>query len=153
VDRESDQFLAPEDAVIYDVNGIYYGDCSHTAGDSKLYFWRPGFYYVYSNLYHQEACQFTTFLNGVPVPGTTKGSPTGASQNSSAGIIQIKTTDFITPTSASPSGFAAAIEIVNHTSFVPIVTLNGLGGSGSASPQITATVTVILILDTSVISL
>ena len=89
-------------------------------------------------------------MNNILVPYTTIGSPTGASQDTSAYIFEIKVSDFITPCSLSSSGFAAAIQVRNHTSFVPIVKLNGLGGSGSVSPQITATLTAFLLFDTSV---
>lgn len=88
-------------------------------------------------------------MNGVVIPGTTHGSPTGSSQNSSASIIEIKPTDFTSVCVQSPSGFAAAIEVVNHTSFIPVISLNGLNGSGSASPQVTANVTIFLLMDTS----
>jgi hypothetical protein len=148
-DSSMDQFLVAEQAVMFESTAIFKGDCYHTPGDTKMYFWRPGFYHIFRNLYHQEACQFALFMNGVPVPGTTHGSPTGASQNSSVSIIEITPADFTTPVSQSPSGFAAALEIVNHTSYVPVVTLNGLTGSGSASPQVTANVTIFLLMDTS----
>jgi len=41
----------------------------------------------------------------------------------------------VSPTGLSPSGFAAKIQLVNHTSYVPFVTLDGTTGSGSAIPQ------------------
>jgi hypothetical protein len=148
-DSSMDQFLVAEQAVMFESTAIFRGDCYHTATDTKMYFWRPGFYHIYRNLYHQEACQFALFMNGVPVPGTTHGSPTGSSQNSSASIIEITPADFTTALSQSPSGFAAALEIVNHTSFIPVISLNGLNGSGSSSPQVTANVTIFLLMDTS----
>jgi hypothetical protein len=89
-------------------------------------------------------------MNGIPIPNTTIGSPTGSAQNTSTYIFKILASDFITATNLAPSGFAAKIEIVNHTSFVPIVLLNGITGSGSVFPQITATVTAFLLLDLSV---
>jgi hypothetical protein len=115
-----------------------------------IYFWRPGFYHFFTNLYHQEPCQFSLFKNGILLSNTTIGSPTGSSQNTSTYIFEIKVSDFTTPTSLSPSGFACNINVVNHTSYVPIVLLNGLAGSGSSVPQITATVTAFLLLDMSI---
>ena len=79
-------------------------------------------------------------MNGSPVPGTIVGSPTGAAQNSSSVIVFISPADILAyPTSLSPTGTAAALEFVNHTSFAPVITLNGQSGSGSATPQIVAT--------------
>lgn len=49
----------------------------------------------------------------------------------------------IEPTSLSPSGFAAAIEVVNHTSYNPIIKLNNPGGS--APNDLTASINVILL--------
>jgi hypothetical protein len=142
VDRETDQVLLAEESVIWDSNPVVYGNAGVTLGESELYIWESGYYHVYYNLYHQEACQFTIFKNNVVLPGTTIGSPTGSSQNSSAVIFQLTDADFISPTDLSPTGFAAKLQVVNHISYIPLVTLNGLTGSGSASPQITATVTI-----------
>jgi hypothetical protein len=149
LDRETDQFLKQEESVLWDKNAIIYGDCGHISGQDGWYVWRPGFYHVYYNLYHQEPCQFTLFKNGLPLPGSTTGSPTGASQNSSALIIEVTSADFITPFSGAPGGVAAEFKLTNHTSFVPLVLLNGLSGSGSATPQITATMTMFLLTDTT----
>jgi hypothetical protein len=126
-----------------------YGDCGHILGQDGWYLWRAGFYHIYYNLYHQEPCQFTLFKNGLPLAGTTTGSPTAATQNSSALIIEITPADFITPFSGAPGGVAAEFKLTNHTSFVPAVLLNGLSGSGSATPQITATMTMFLLADTT----
>jgi hypothetical protein len=134
---------------VWDKNAILYGDCGHILGQDGWYIWRPGFYHVYYNLYHQEPCQFTLFKNGLVLPGTTTGSPTGATQNSSALIIEITSADFITLFSGAPGGVAAEFKLTNHTSFVPVVLLNGLSGSGSATPQITATMTMFLLVDTT----
>ena len=133
---------------MWDKNAILYGDCGHVIGQDGWYIWRPGYYHVYYNLYHQEPCQFTLFKNGLPLAGTTTGSPTGSSQNSSALIIEITPADFTSTFSGAPGGVAAQFKLTNHTSFVPVVLLNGLSGSGSASPQITATMTMFLLADT-----
>jgi hypothetical protein len=149
VDRETDQLLAAEEAVIFDKNAVSYGDCGFTINTSDIWVWRSGYYHLYFNLYHQEACQFTVFKNGAVVPGSTVGSPTGSSQNANAIILKLSASDFTESTSfPAPGGLAARLQIVNHTSFVPFVTLNGLGGSGSATPQVTATVTLFLLQET-----
>jgi len=142
-----DQFIPTEAPVFFNNTNSQSGKCKHIIGDSNLYFWQAGYYHIYTNLYHQEACQFSLFLNGVVVTGSTIGSPTGASQNSTSLIIAVNPGDISTPvsTSISPTGFAAVFELKNHTSFVPVITLNGIGGSGSALPQVTATITLFLL--------
>jgi hypothetical protein len=136
------QALNQEDAVSFDPNAIQYGSIAHQPNTPNIYIWSPGYYHVYFNVYHLEACQFTSFINGVPVPGTTTGSPSGSSQNSTTYILYISPSDVLgSPTVLSPTGFAAKLNLVNHTSFVPVVHLDLAAGSGSASPQITATLT------------
>jgi hypothetical protein len=137
--------MAPEDTVIFDQQNATVGSCAHALNTDQVFFWQPGWYYIYTNVYHQEACQFTIFMNGAVVAGSTIGSPTGSSQNSTGLMMYIDATDLTTPTLLSPLGFAAAITLVNHTSFVPIITLNGLTGSGSATPQVVATLTMLLL--------
>ena len=51
----------------------------------------------------------------------------------------------VTPCDISPTGFAALIQLRNHTSYVPFVTLDGVEGSGSASPQMVANITLQMI--------
>lgn len=68
------------------------------------------------------------------------GSPAGSSQNSASIIIYLSPADvLVNSTILSPTGSAAIINFRNHTSHSPLVLLNGLAGSGSATPQITAT--------------
>jgi hypothetical protein len=49
------------------------------------------------------------------------------------------------PTSLSPSGFGCKIRLVNHTSFVPFLTIDGVSGAGSATPDATAVMSIILL--------
>jgi len=149
VDRETDQEINLEEAVIWNANQVTYGGAGHNSGESQLYIWNTGYYHVYYNLYHQEPCQFSMFKNGSVIPSTTTGSPTGSSQISGTSIILLTEADFTTPTTLSPSGFAASLEVVNHTSYAPVIHLNGLTGSGSATPQTVATVTVFKLAEVS----
>jgi hypothetical protein len=137
------QSLNQEDSVSFDQDTIQYGSIAHQANSPNIFIWSSGYYHVYFNVYHLEACQFTSFMNGVPVVGTTTGSPSGSSQNSTTYILYVSPSDVLgTPTLLSPTGFAAKLNLVNHTSFVPVVHLDLAAGSGSASPQITATITI-----------
>jgi hypothetical protein len=143
VDRTTDQTLLAEDNVIFDTIAVKQGDCDAIINSSELLFWSAGYYHIYFNIYHQEPCQFTIFLNDNPIPGTTVGSPTGAAQNSSTVIVYISPLDlFYYPTNLSPSGFSAKIQFRNHTSFAPSITLNGQSGSGSVPNQVVATVSI-----------
>jgi hypothetical protein len=108
-----------------------------------MYIWSPGHYVVSFQIYHQEPCQFAVFINGVLLPATTVGSPTGSSVCVLQHIITLTDADVaVTPVPAgvaSPTGFAAQLSVVNHTSFVPLLTLDGQTGSGSSVPQVVAT--------------
>ena len=55
--------------------------------------------------------------------GDVIGSPAGSSQNSSALIFSITAADLIEPYSGAPGGFAARLEVRNHPSFIPTVTV------------------------------
>jgi hypothetical protein len=45
----------------------------------------------------------------------------------------------------SPSGFACKLQLRNHTSYAPVVSLDGTSGSGSAEPDVNCSLTVILL--------
>ena len=142
-----DQFLSAEQSVAFDSENALVGNCYHAVGDIYVYIYKAGYYHIYTNLYHQESCQFSLFMNGNIITGSTIGSPTGSSQNSTGLIVKIEPSDLITPLPVSPFTPSAQIDVRNHTSFIPVVTLNGLSGSGSASPQITATLVIFLLKD------
>ncbi len=134
------QILAKEQAVSFDFNNALVGPIAHVPGSTDIFIWQPGFYRFYTNLYHIEPCQFSIIKNGlVVVPGSIIGSPSGSTQSSTELIYEFKECDFTVSTPLSPTCLAALIQVVNHTSFVDTVELNGSGGSGSATPQVTAT--------------
>ena len=138
--------LLVEENVNFDKNGEIVGSCGHVPNTTDVWIWEPGYYYIYTNIYHLEACQFSLFKNNIfLINGTTIGSPTGSSQNSTSVIIRIDPSDLTEPTSLSPSGFAALIQLRNHSSFITTITLNGHGGSGYAIDQINAVLTIILL--------
>jgi len=145
-DRATTQVLAVEDNVIFDEpNPIVYGGCGIDAS-YNIWFWQAGYYKLYFNLCHREACQFSLFLNNSLVSGTITGSPTGSSQNSAMCIFIVDLSAVaLTPCDISPTGFAALVQLRNHSSYVPFVTLDGVEGSGSATPQMVANITLDLI--------
>ena len=142
-----EQLVATENNVVFDHNKVVVGSCSHIAGSTDSFFWKPGYYHIFTNLFHIEPCQFSLFLNNNLVSGTVIGSPTGSSQNSLTIIIEITAEDvMVTETSESPTGFAALLQVKNHTSFPLLgVVLNGHSGSGSEVDQINAIFTVFLL--------
>jgi hypothetical protein len=145
--RDVDQLLAPEDNVLWSAAPLSFGSITVDPSTNQIIVWQSGYYTVYFNIYHQEPCQFAVYLNETIVFGSIVGSPTGSAQNSSSLIIYISPEDitfYTTP--LSPLGTAAIIQFRNHTSFAPIITLNGQSGSGSASPQIVATAVITQIL-------
>ena len=140
------QLVVPENNVVFDSNKVIQGSCDHVTGTTDMFFWQPGFYHVFFNLYHIEPCQFTLYINDIIIPGTVIGAPTGASQNSLTIIIEITSADLITTTELSPTGLAALVQVRNHTSF-PLggVVLDGQSGSGLAPNQLNAIFTAFLL--------
>jgi hypothetical protein len=125
LNRETDQILAKDDAIIWTSNTIKVGNINNVVNASGIYIWRPGYYMVYYNLCHKQPCQFSLFKNGALVDGSTINSSINSSQNSSFVIVRIDSSDF---TSLSPTELAAKLEVVNHTSTVQnnqLVSLNG----------------------------
>ena len=136
------QTIPLETPIIYDANRNAIGNIGHTPFTSQIYVWQPGYYHVYTTLHIIEACQFSIFLNG-NIYGNPFSSSTGASDLMHSLIMHITPADMITPTSLSPTGFAAAIETYNHTSYNPTANINN--PSGSAPNDVTAAMIVILL--------
>jgi hypothetical protein len=143
--RYSQQSLAPEDNVIFEEANNIVGKAHIVLNSEDLYLWETGYYYMYFNIYHLEACQFALFKNAIKVMASTIGSPTGSSQNSTMIIMRIDEADLIHEVPDHPGVFGAIINLRNHTSYVPFVTLAGPSGSGSAINQISATLSAILV--------
>jgi hypothetical protein len=83
--------------------------------------------------------------NVFQINGTTFSSPTGATQSTLTLIIYIDDSDMITATPLSPSGLACKIQLTNHTSYAPLISLNGTSGAGSAEPDVVANLTLIFL--------
>jgi hypothetical protein len=136
------QTIHLEQPVIYDAVLNQMGNIGLVPNTSKVYIWQPGYYYVSTLFHHIEACQFSLFLNG-SIYGLPFSSPTGATHGYDDNIIRILPEDMVNETSLSPSGFAACLETVNHTSYNPNIIFNN--PSGSAPNDKTASMTVILL--------
>jgi len=149
LNRFENQTLAQEDAIIFDDGTpVAYGKCGFVNNTTALYVWGSGYYNASFTIYHNEPCQFSIFLNGNVVPGTITGSATGSSVCTISHIVVLSEADIaVSPTGLSPSGFAAKIELVNHTSYVPLVTIDGTTGAGSAVPQSVAALSMFKLAD------
>lgn len=140
------QNIATEQAVVFENNQILMGDCDHVVGSSSLYIWRTGWYYLSVVLHHTEPCQFAVMKNDVfATNGGIFSSPTGSTQINHAYILYIDDMDMISATPSSPTGFACKLQVKNHTSFAPIIQLDGVSGAGSATPETIASLSVILL--------
>jgi hypothetical protein len=115
-------------AVVYDGFINQAGAVSHLPFTSQVYVWQPGYYFISTMIHVVESVQFALFLNGA-LYGLPFSSSTGAAILCHDMIMYIGPNDMITPTSLSPTGFAAAIETVNHISFNPSAILNNPAGS------------------------
>jgi len=140
------QQVLKNSSIVFDMNNYVHGCCGHSPGTSQIHIWETGFYYVYTNIYHIEGCQFSLFKNSNSiVPGSTIGSLTGSSQNSSVVILQITDDDISVPCPMSPNGKSCILEVYNNTPYIPFVTLYDSSGLGYLIPQINATLTIFLL--------
>jgi hypothetical protein len=139
------QVITTESPIVFDSYSSKSGACDLLPGTPQVWVWQPGSYFVHINLHHTEPCQFAIFKNAATVVSSIFSSPTGATQNSHTVIVDILPEDITQSTPLSPSGLACRLELVNHTSFAPIININGVAGGGSAFPDSTATLTVILL--------
>ena len=140
------QQVSANSPVIFDMNNYVQGSCAHSSATSQIHLWKSGFYYVYTNIYHIEGCQFSLYKNkNTIIPGSTIGSLTGSSQNSNVVILRVNPDDIITDSAFSPSGKACIIELYNNTAYIPFVTLYDSSGLGYSVSQINATMTIFLL--------
>ena len=137
--------IAREQAIVFDNFTSKSGAADMIPGDTDVWVWEAGSYFIHVNLHHTEPCQFSIFKNTLPAVSAIFSSPTGATQNSHTLINDVLPEDISEPTALSPSGFGCRFTFVNHTSFVDVVDINGVAGGGSAGPDATATMTIILL--------
>jgi len=140
------QNVSTEQPIIYDTVSAMVGNCAHLPFTSEVWLWEPGYYYISLTIHHKEPCQFSLIKNDVfQVDGGVFTSPTGSTQSTSTLIIFVQPSDIISATALSPSGFACKLEVKNHTSYAPVISLDGTSGGGSAEPDNVASFTVILL--------
>jgi len=141
----SEQKIEKDGFIVFDYTNSLFGNCIHVPKTSEIFIWRPGFYSVYTSIFHMEACQFSLLKNSQFIaPVSTVGSFFGSSQNTNYFIIQLTEEDMTTPAPFSNTGYACKLQIVNNTrnSYMPYVTLIGSFSTGNQLPQITASITI-----------
>jgi hypothetical protein len=104
--------------VAFDSNGILSSGITHTAGSSAIILTIAGTYKITFSLSTVEPSQYTAFLNGVAITGSTYGSGAGTQQNNGQVIVAVADGDVLT--------------IRNYTS-AAATTLQTLAGGTEAS--------------------
>jgi len=131
----SDQVIAVENNFAFDSIRIVVGSCGMIAGSSNLFLWKAGDYYLSYHVFHLEPLQLGLFMNNNIIPGSIVGDQLSATILSSTLILHVEESDLTEPTSLSPSGFAALIQLRNHSSYSPLISIDGHTGSGSQINQ------------------
>ena len=142
--RDTEQQLAKAEAIQWTLQPIKVGNIDNITNTSDIFIWKAGFYSVYYNVCSQQPCNFALVKNGDIVSGSTINSTSGFAQNNVLLIMCVNKSDLTFPTSISPTGFAAKIEVVNYTSTTPNIRLVRLNGSDTF-PQMVATISISLL--------
>lgn len=142
----TEQKINTGSAVVLDTHSVACGSCMHLPNSTEIWIWKAGYYQIYTNIYHLEACQFSLVKNGTDCcPEHTVGSLAGSSQNSTTSIMLITSADIMMPTDVSPIGMGCKLELINNTIYPNQVTLLGSTSTGNIKPQITASLSLLLI--------
>ncbi|MCW3015831.1 MAG: triple helix repeat-containing collagen, partial [Solirubrobacterales bacterium] len=122
--NEGPEIVPVEAPVSFSTTGAVAGGIVHAAG-SQVIVGATGIYKVSFSISGIEPNQFTLFVNGAPVPGTTHGSGAGTQQNDGQQILPLTAGD--------------AMTLVNHSS-AAAVTLQTL--TGGTQPDVNASLLV-----------
>ena len=136
------QTLSLDQPVAFDNTVYSAGSCGHLPGDTDIWIWQSGYYYVYINIHHLETCQFTLVINDDNVTIGNVFSSVNGSQNSHSAIIMIPPSQISLPTPVSPTGLGARLRVINHSSVVNIIST---ASAGNASPDTSAIIDIILL--------
>jgi len=109
-----------------------------------MYVWEAGTYFLTFHIFHLEPAQVAVFKNDNVVTGSVSGDQVAQTNLSYSMLIEIFEADFVSPTELSPFGLAAKLNIRNHTSYAPFVTLDGHLGTGSQVDE--SNINVVLVL-------
>ncbi len=107
-----------EEDIPFDTNGSLTGGFIHIPGSTDITIINTGMYKVNFSVSGVEPNQFTLFLNGIPLPGSTYGSAAGTQQNNGQVVF-----------------FASAFDILtlrNHSSSSAVTLSSAIGGMESS---------------------
>ena len=90
------QVVPIEADVLFDTNGILTAGITHAPGTSTISLGSAGHYKVVFSISGVEPNQFSLFLNGAPIAGSTYGSGAGTQQNTGQAIFAIAVNDVLT---------------------------------------------------------
>ncbi|MBK9981942.1 MAG: collagen-like protein [Saprospiraceae bacterium] len=108
-------FIAPEDDIPFDTNGSLTAGFIHTPGSTTITILNTGMYKVNFSVSGAEPNQFTLFLNGIPIPGSTYGSGAGTQQNNGQVVFFASAFDIITLRNHSSSSSVNLLSLVGGT--------------------------------------
>lgn len=139
------QILAVEDSIVFDTNPVLAGDCAFVPSSADIWLWKPGYYYTSITIHHKEPGQFSLIKNNVfVVNGGIFTSSLANSHITTTLLFQIEPSDIITATALSPTGFACNIQLKNHISNSPTVSIEQ-SNPGLAIPNSLASITLLLL--------
>ncbi len=104
--------IAVEADIPFDSNGSMTSGYTHTPGSSSITVVTSGTYRICFSVTGTEPNQFTLFLNGIEVPGSTYGSGAGTQQNNGQTVFSITAGDVLTlrnHSSAAAVGLASFV--------------------------------------------
>ena len=142
---QSEQTLVANNAVAFDTLLVQVGNIGIVVGTSEICIWQAGYYQVQYSLSPNLPCQFSIFLNGVLLPGSTVGVSQSLVPLAACLLFAVSASDF-TQTTPLTASLVAILTIVNYTSIAsPVTLLRSMAGVGAQPNQACATATVILL--------
>ena len=131
-----------EQPVLFNKNDIIVGNINHIVGTGDFLLETVGYYELIIKVYHEYSAQVALFLNGNLIPGSVVGEPAAVTELIINTIIAIRAIDLL-PNLNSITGVASVLQILNHSSYITPITLDGRTGSGSDITQTNASIVII----------
>lgn len=140
------QILAVDESIVFDANPVLAGDCGFVPSSSDIWVWKSGYYYTSITIHHKEPGQFSLFKNNVfVVNGGIFTSSMANSHMTTTLLFQIEPSDMITETTLSPTGMACNLQLKNHISNTPTVSIMQ-SNPGRAPSSSVASLTLLLLM-------
>jgi hypothetical protein len=136
------QTLQTDEAVVFDSNSVVFGNSSFTPGSSDIWLWSPGYYYITVAFHHAEPCQMSLIKNDLTIVNGGIFNSNGESSHLTASLIFYLSADDMVST--SPTGNGCKLQLKNHLSSVPSVSLRIIQ-TGTATPDVVSSITVIML--------